>query len=93
MRPTKQTIIALSTVAAGIILLASGPLVATHQVQGKVEMEMHFTTSTHHHHGNQNQQAISSFSVPSGGHNSAGCQGNPHGEVGTDTCKTSPKLF
>ena len=50
MPPTKQTIIALSTVAATIILFASGPLVATHQTQAILPyIEQHHPTKGYMH--------------------------------------------
>lgn len=97
MNSTKQTIIALSTVAAAIVLLAC-PLGTTHQAQAQVG-----GCHGHQHDCDVNPPTGNPHPVvptgtpesnPQGNevgnpHNSAGCTGDPHGDAGTDVCHGS----
>ena len=101
MNPTKQTILALSTVAAAIVLLAC-PLGATHQVLAQSRPINQCNVFDCDHNGAQPGNPHSFPQPPSflpgdpvtghglepgNPHNSGspGCSGNPHGIIGTGT--------
>ena len=98
-----QTIIALSIVAAAIVLLAS-PLGATHQAQAQVgggghgggggghgcpDCDVNPMTGNPHPAAGPTDASNPQGNEVGNPHNSAGCTGDPHGDVGTDICHGS----
>jgi hypothetical protein len=96
MISNKQTTIAVSTIAiaAAIVLFASGPLGATHQAQAQILIcQSTDTCDVNPSTGNPHPPAVPPDPNPGtsevGNPHSGACSGNPHGQVGADTCHGS----
>ena len=97
MLTTKQTAIALSAIAAAIVLSAY-PLGATQQAQAQChggggghhqDCDVNPTTGNPHPPSGFGDPVTNNGVETGNPHNSAGCTGDPHGEVGTDACHGS----
>jgi hypothetical protein len=96
MISNKQRTIGISTIAiaAVIVVFASGPLVAAHQAQAQILIcESTDACDVNHATGNPHATAVPPDPNPGttekGNPHSGACSGNPHGQVGSDTCPGS----
>lgn len=90
MTSNKQ--ITIASIVASIILFAASPLVTTHQAlacPASGDVDCNPTTGNPHPGGIDGDVNPNTGTETGNPHNSAGCNGDPHGEMGTDACPGS----